>query len=402
MLESLGLNTLEGVQSANVSAVFPRQNFQQWDGGGNQEMVARPRAEIRFDTIWVSGLNSNYFGFLVSPSAVTSALLSMNQERNYYLLVNQAGIDSVAYAGTNAYVMSMGNGVVTRYDFTASVGSPTRVGFNVEGLNLLIQPSGTGQPLPAVYKQGGSGATGLYTLPAPVNLVRQYFEAMPGAIELSFDTGSAFGLRLSGQNSCPIDSFSFTIDLPRSEVQDLGWAYPNSRPIQWPAVINIQAQGTMNGFQQDALNRFRCPDSGYDFAVAFRNGCSSASNYAMRFRGAKLENQSLSVGVGEGSSKISLNWSLYVNDPRRSTPNYYVTDAGLTYNSVIFPQVEYVSGFAPLTFNLSESSYLAILSGPGVLSGNSVFVSDEETDTVVVRVNGTGGDVQDLTVTIAV
>lgn len=402
--ESIATNTLQGVQSAQVSIVYPRQDALYWDGGGNQELVDRPRADLALNWLWTSGAtNELSLGFTTSPSGTISALSALNDERNYYLLINQDGRDSIGYTAADCRVLALGNGVVSEYAFNAAVGQPTTVSATVQGLNLLLQPSGTNQPLPAVWKQSGTAVTGQYTLPTAGATITDYWQAQPGSISLSFDTGCALGVALSGHNACPVESFGFSIALPRGDVKDLGWAYPNNRPIIWPATVSIHANARVNAFQLDALNRYGCPDSGQSFTVGFKNTCTALDDLQMQFNGAKLDSESLGVEVGGGSAQVSFNWTLKVNDLNRTSaqdPGFYINQPAAIYTAVVFPQVEYTSGNAPLTFNLSSPCFLAVLSGPGILSGNNVLVTDEVA-TVVVRCAGTNGtDSSDLTVTV--
>lgn len=402
--ESLATQTLQGVQTANLALVYPRQDHYNWDGGGGDVMVERPQAELSLSMAFASGVNERLIGFVTSPSGTIPALSAFNAERNYYVSANMAGQDAVGYGGTDSYVLAIGNAVLTHYDFSAGVGQVATSNITLQGLNALVQRSGVNQILPAVYKQSGTSPTGLWTLPPAATLATNYFAAGPAAMRLTFNTGCAIGAVLSGNSSCPVDSFSFALDMPRVDVKDLGWAYPNERPISWPVVVNIHADATLNAFQTDALNRFTCADSGHSFNVTFASSCGGGlEDFAFQFEGAKLENQTFEVGVAGGQARVSFDWSVKIYDINRTArgcPNFYINASGTPYTSIIFPQVDYVSGSAPLTFNLSTGCFLTLLSGPGLLSGNSVFVTDEAS-VVVVRAAATdGSDTRDVTVTV--
>lgn len=400
--ESLVTNTLEGVQSANISLSYPRIDAFGWDGGGDQELIERPRAEMAMSWVFTSGINERNIGLIVVPNNTLSALSSINVERNYYLLVNLSHQDLVGYSGFNNSVFAFGNGLISHYDLTAAVGQPTTVNTTISALNLLMQPSGTGQVLPSVYKQSGIGATGRYTLPFAQSTIRNFSEAAPRNIVLTFDTGCAIGALLSGNTTCPLQSFSFSIDIPRQETKGVGWAYPDTRSAQWPITIGIHAEAMLNGIQSDALNRFGCPDSGLNFGVRFNNACNSDTDaFTFQFNGAKLESQSFSASIGN-YMRVAMDWSLKIYDVARITgPNFFISSTGSAYSSIVFPEVEYVSGFAPLTFNLNSLCYLFIASGPGVLNGNQVEVTDDPSSIIVVRaVKTDGSDTEDITVTV--
>lgn len=402
--ESLAATALQGIQSANVALTFPRQDTFSWDGACGPEMITRPRAELTYSYVFASGTNENSIGLTVNNGGRTAALSAINTERNYYLVINRDRLDMLGYAGQNMRVMGLGNAVITQYSFEAAVGQPSIVNVTAEALNLLIQPSGSGQPIPAIYKQTGSAPTGLYTLSAASQTVRSYFEAAPGNILLTFDTGCAIGVAMSGANSCPVESFGFAIGLPRADVKDLGWAYPDMRPIQWPVTITIHADAVVNDLQLDTLNRLQCADSGWGFSVGFNRTCGSSENLTFQFDGAKLDSQNFVASIGP-SNRVSLNWSLKIIDINRTganSPNFYILSTGSAFTSIIFDQVDYVSGSAPLTFDLSESCFISILDGPAFLSGgNHVFVSDAAGTTTVRAASAAGTDIQDITVTVA-
>lgn len=399
--ESLVTANLEGVQSATVALSYPREDLFSWDGGGDQELIDRPRAELNFSYLFTSGLNEKLLGFVVSPNSAASAFSNLNAERNFYMLFNQEAQDLIGYSGWNNKVMAFGNGVLTHYDFSAQVGQPTTVNATISALNLLIQPSGTGQPLPSVFKQSGTYPTGLYTLPFAQKAITDYSEAVPRNIVLTIDSGCAIGALLSGNTACPVQSFNFSFSIPRQEMKDIGWAYPNTRSATWPIEVDISANAYLNALQVDTLNRFGCPDSGFNFGINFDNACNTDTDaFTFRFNGAKLNSQSFVSRIGN-LTQMSFNWSLKVYDiARLSGPNLFMTSSGVAYSSIVFPEVSYVSGSSPLVINLGTLCYLVILSGPGILIGNQVEVTDEASTVVVRAVTTDGSDTEDITLTV--
>ncbi len=398
--ESLVTTTLEGIQSTSVTLNYPREDLFGWDGGGDQTLTERPRAELTFSYVFTSGVNERSLGFIVAPNNTLSALSNLNTERNYYMLFNQANQDLIGYSGFDNKVMAFGNGLLTHYDFRAQVGQPTMVNATVNALNLVIQASGTGQPLPSVYKQSGTYATGLYTLPGAQKTISDFAEAAPRNIALTFDTGCAIGVLLSGNTACSLQSFGFSIDIPRQEVKNVGWAYPDTRSAQWPITIGINATAYLNALQVDALNRFDCPDSGFNFGVRFNNACNTDTDaFTFQFNGAKLDSQSFAASVG-GLAQVSFNWSLKIYDIARAVPNFFISSSGSAYSSIVFPEVDYVTGSNPLVINLGTLCYLLILSGPGVLIGNQVEVTDDPSTIVVRAVTTDGADTEDITINV--
>jgi hypothetical protein len=403
VFESSAVSPLEGVQSATFSLNFPNQDINLWNGNGDIENVLRPTAQLDFSYILASEANESKMGFAYNyTGSITPALSNINTERNYYLVANMNGQDMIGYSGTsNTRVIGLGNAVITKYGLDASVGRPTTVNVSVDGLNLLIQTGSSGQILPAVNKQNGLAVTGVYSLPVATIGNTDYFSASPSSIILSIPSGASVGVNMSGINECPLDSFSFNVDLPRMESKHLGWAYPEYRPVQWPATITMRAEGTINQLQADYLNKFSCSSS-MSFSVGFKSSCYNNKNYSFSFNGARIESQQISASIG-GLNRINLSWVMKVFDLNRTNPNFYINSVlSSQYNSIIFPQVDYTSGNSPLVFNLNTPSYLSVLRGPAIISGNSVQLLDMfgSEDVSVLRVTAAdGSDTRDLTIT---
>lgn len=398
--ELISATPLNGVQSSAVSLTLPRQDIMDWAGNGEPVMVDRPRAELQFTYVFSNGRNEQILGFTQGNNLVP-ALLNMNAERNYYILINQEHYDQIGTSGLHNYVMAFGNGIVSRYDFKAQVGQPTLCTVSVDCLNVLIQGTGSGQLLPSVYKESGTYPTGRYSLPPFTQEITSYFEAAPSNINIVFDSGSTIGAALSGQNSCPIQMFDFTVDMTRTQSKILGWAYPDVRPLRYPLSVNIHADAYLNGFQIDALNRMGCPDSGWNFAVHFTSGYGVEDPFYFQFNGVKLDSEIFTASIG-ASNKVSFNWTCKIYDiNRQSGANFFMVCPQIAYNSIIFQSINWGTGAdqAPLVLNLSAPSYLSIINGAAFITGNVVSMLDE-VGLITVQLNVSGSPEIDYITTI--
>lgn len=401
--ESIASAPINGVQSSQVTMAYPRQETPDWGGGGEPVLIQRPRATLEFSYLFSNGTNEKNLGFALST--FVPALSNLNNERNYYVYIDQVNQDLIGYKGVNSYVMAFGNGLITKYDFRANVGQPTIASVTVDALNLLIQGSGSGNPIPYVNKQSGTFATGIYSFPTFSQSISNYFEAAPSNINLTFDTGSAIGAMLSGNSSCPLQSFGFTIDMSRAPAQELGWAYPITRSIRWPLTISINATAYLNGLQADALNRFGCPDSGYNFTVAFTSGIGVTDSFSFSFLGVKMDNEVITASITD-YNKVSFNWTCKIYDINRTSGNagnVFFNYPQTAYGSIIFNGVQWGSGSTgnqPLVMNLSQSGYLSIAAGTALLNGNQVTMLNE-VGSVQVQVNVSGtSEVETVTATV--
>lgn len=401
LFEQLSINTVQNVVSTNIGLVYPRADIMGWDGGGHQIQIDRPHVQLSYSYLPVSGYNENNIGFVVGGFA--SALNNLNIEKNYYISANLQGVDAVSYTGNNTCVMALGNCALTHYDFAAAVGQLTIATVTTEALNLLIQTGNSGQILPAITKQTASAITGQYVLPSALKAVGNFTEVQPGSINLTFDSGCAIGTALSGNNACLVQAFRFSLDIPRQSSKSLGWAYPDTRTVIWPLTVNIQADVILNTLQTDALNRFSCTDSGYNFNVQFKNSCTTNDSYGFQFQGAKLNSQSISARIG-GSDVVSFNWSLKINDVNRwqsGNPNFAINgQPPIAYTGVTFPQVMNTLSTGPLVINFGTGCYISVIQGAAWLSGNNVFYPDYP-ETATIRATYTGlTEYQDISIAV--
>lgn len=256
LFESIASTPINGVQSSQITLNYPRTETVDWAGGGDPFLAVRPTATLQFSYVFASGTNEGNLGFALNNqtgAASVPALINLNSERNYYLLINQGYLDQIGYVGGNNYVMAFGNGLITQYSMSAAVGQPTTCSVSIEALSLFVQGTGNNNPIPYVNKESGTFATGIYSFPAFSQLVSNYFEAMPSNIILTVDSGCAIGAILSGNLSCPLQSFGYSMDLSRTASKGLGWAYPDTRGIRWPVTVQIMADAYLNSLQQDAF-----------------------------------------------------------------------------------------------------------------------------------------------------
>ena len=395
LFESIASTPINGVQSSQITLNYPRTETVDWAGGGDPFLAVRPTATLQFSYVFASGTNEGNLGFALNNqtgAASVPALINLNSERNYYLLINQGYLDQIGYVGGNNYVMAFGNGLITQYSMSAAVGQPTTCSVSIEALSLFVQGTGNNNPIPYVNKQSGTFATGIYSFPAFSQLVSNYFEAMPSNIILTVDSGCAIGAILSGNLSCPLQSFGYSMDLSRTASKGLGWAYPDTRGIRWPVTVQIRADAYLNSLQQDALTRFGCPDSGWAFSVNFNGAYKVLDPFSLYFTNAKLNTESISISTKE-YDRVSLSWTVSIYDVNRVTGNvgnFFMNRQSQAYNSVIFSNVNQNTGSnSPLTLNLSQPSYIAVTAGTAVLNGNSVSMLNQPGQvTVQLSVSG--------------
>ena len=344
------LFTIDRVQVCSVEPIFPYTEEFDLNGGGDQYMITRPRVNFSFSYFPTKGQNERLIGFATGFNQ--SAFVNLaDQEQNYYLISNLDYSDNIGYTGNNLQVFAVGNALLKNYSFNARVGQPIHATAEFEALNLLMQ-TGTGmQPMPTVNKQSGLeviySGSGYYFMPtnfttespvstgyvaqldsgdiltiySPADSYQQYWTPIigPADIALQFDKDSVLGQSMTGNNACPLYSFSLGFAFNRHEVQSLGWAYPEIRPFQLPLTVNISAEAYLSNIQLDSLNK-NLGDSGYSINLICQKFGQPISNLEFHIKNAKLKSQSITSQVGQ-YSRVKFDWSTSIYDLTRTGTN---------------------------------------------------------------------------------
>jgi hypothetical protein len=320
-----GLQVIENVQSHSLTLNYPREDLHDVNLGGDTAMVERPTVQQEFSYLLGRGVNEERLGF--ASNGATPCLIGLDSaERNTYTVANIDHHDLAGYAGSNVRVLALGQGALTSYSVNCAVGQVPTASVVMEGLNLLLQNSGISQlPLPAIDKRTASGVTGVYSVPAFTPTLDSSYIARPRDLYLNFDTGCSVGVALNGATACALTSFSLNVALPRHSAKDLGWAYPECRPLQLPITVSLQAQGTLTDYQVAALNQAD-PEARYSVELLLRQPGSDNLLVGYMVRGLKLESQSFTAQVG-GFNQATFSWSASLADLTRTgptDPNFYV------------------------------------------------------------------------------
>jgi len=328
-LSNPSLVPLNRVQSVNLQINQVREALFDMNGGGSNTLVIRPPSTVEFSYYLSSGSNEKLLGFPVDNSSVLAALNS--SEQNYYFTANADRQDVFNYSGDKIRTWALGNGVITNYSISCAVGQIPTANVTVDCLNVLLQTGKNNQYLPSVNKQTAINSTGIYNLPVFQTEQNSFSVVRPGDAELIFSEESAIGVLLSGANRCPINSFSATIDLPRNAIKELGWAYSESKPLQTPISINVQANANVTEYQATLLNQGLCPDDGVSITLKLKRPCGQSGEIEYTFNGLKLDSQNISAQFGQ-VNKINFNWSAKVYDLIRSeinSPNFFFNNPPL-------------------------------------------------------------------------
>ena len=145
-------------------------------------------------------------------------------------------------AATNQ-VMGFGDCQMVSYQCGAAVGSFAQASVSYVGNNVTFYDAASGENIPAVYPKDGEPMTGKFTIPESMRL-NGISVIRNGDIQLNIQS-SNLGTKLTGIN---LQSYSFSINLERSELKSLGHQFPIDRPINFPIFMQGQFTAIVNGY----------------------------------------------------------------------------------------------------------------------------------------------------------
>jgi hypothetical protein len=282
------LYKLDRVQNCNFNFTINRQDVNEFGKLARIGTIVNepPTVTLDYSYYITDGLNERLMGFnfggtttgtagapawdtaMVSGAGAISGFLSESQGQNYYILTVDEGEDvvgaSVGATGSTDSVISIGNGFVTNYQFTASVGDVPTASVTVEGFNIK---SDVGNSTPGVGYSGSSPAiyNGSATTPATrITGYNKYYKIdaakigttagtgaatvtalRPGDIVLTVPSASAAGedtfvdVENIGTSAINIQSFGFSVPLARTTLSRLGALFGYNRVVNVPLNMDL-------------------------------------------------------------------------------------------------------------------------------------------------------------------
>ena len=296
-----------------------------------------------------SGLGLTLDGHNVSTSTnCLSGIMNTDEgvaEKNYYILTTPEGSDATRESAyTQAQyktfgVIGVGNGFVTSYGFSASVGEIPSASVSVEASNLRFDISGSGFANPAI-DSAGTAIDQLVRLPLSTTGDLQAFAVRPGDITVDFGTEllQQGGAQLPGMTTNATDSQgdgtacvqSVSIDLPmsRTPLQCLGSMFPKSRELDLPISVTLTVNANVSDISSGDLNSLICSDAQTrNITVKMRSRCKTgdADNLmTFGFSGAQLDSQSMSSSIGDNKS-VDMTFSAQIGGPEDASNGLFIS-----------------------------------------------------------------------------
>jgi len=296
-----------------------------------------------------SGLGLTVEGHNVNQSTnCLSGIMAENSavaEKNYYILTVPEGDDATqdqAYGDPDENgVIGVGNGFLTSYGLSASVGEIPSVSCSVEASNLRFDTSSSNVPNPAVDPTNGTAVAGVVTIPNSTTGDLQAFAVRPGDIEVDFGTaalqqggavlpGMTAGDAADKSKAC-VQSVSIDLPLSRTPLQCLGSVFPKSRELDLPITTSLTVNANLADITSGDLNSLLCDDAAArNITVTLKSRCGKDGDdndgklLEFKFNGAQLDSQSMSSSIGDNKS-VDLSFSAQIGGPQDTANGLFIS-----------------------------------------------------------------------------
>jgi hypothetical protein len=380
------LYKLDRVQNCNFSFTINRQDINELGKLARVASISNepPTVSLDYSYYITDGLNERLMGFnfggsetgeagapswdtnMVSGANAISGFLTETQGQNYYIVTVDEGEDVVGatLGSTTDSIIAIGNGYLTNYEFTASVGEIPTANITIEGFNIKsdvgeVSSAGFSGVSPAIrtdatpattfgstdyyrfYKIGsalvsataGTGAT-------PISALR------PGDIVLSMPNASAENedsfVKVDGTtDSVRIQSFSFSVPLARTTLSRLGTFFGYAKVIDVPLNMDVTINAFVNELVDKNLFNVLCGDQPKKEFTVTLNQCADVGGsptpaIAYNFRGAILSSESHSVDIG-GNETVDLTYSIQIGGANDTANGLFMSGS---YNTGINSALE--------------------------------------------------------------
>lgn len=373
--DSGDIKQLQRVQSANYSFDLARQDINQFGhlAAVDRIITEAPTVSLDFSYYCQTGENEVAIGLdvglhdiandeadldknsCISGILAATSLTPRQDINSYFIETYGQGDDAAANTANATSVISIGNAFLSSYSVNGSVGDFVTADVSVEALNMMFESGATNlvhDPsineangtmfnasvddatdgtvvLPMVIRGTGDDGddntwTGGTDLDIPIALRH-------GDISLTL-TDNALGYNLAGAE-LHAQSFSFSFDLSRTNLEKLGSRFAYSKEIDFPLstssdisfIVGDQDQGSSTA--PDRVERFlNSSDPEFNLIInCFGNGQSAGTSTTslkdgLRYSilGAKLDSQGFSQSIGDNKT-MDITVSAQIGGPQDTT-----------------------------------------------------------------------------------
>jgi len=344
-----GLLQIPRVQSSNFTLNFQREDLAYLNEASELVRMDNPVVDLTFEYLNTNGLAERSIGLITDGE--NSAFWNLNQEKNYYILVEDDFVDANLPNSSTARTIGIGNGILNGYSISASVGEIIKTTCSVQALNVSIFTGFSGITPAIDYRTANSIGNGVVVRNPSnqisafsVNSADDVIAVGTKDLIMEFPSGSVFATVISGANACQLQNFTLAFSVGREIGKPLGFAYPTERRVNFPITVEVTAEAYLEQYQIASLNGISCADSGHDINILIKQPCSNLLALEFYLKGLKLESQQINTSVGSNFTTVSFNWKGLVGNLNNTGNNLLIkANQGSEYYTL--ESVTPISGF---------------------------------------------------------
>lgn len=307
----------------------------------SREVIESPTVSLDFTYFIVDGINEKNLGFTIDGS--TSALSgimkenTVEAEKNYFILTVPEGEDasdgSANYgAGANNGAIGIGNGYITSYGMTASVGDIPSASVSVEASNLRFDTASSGIPNPAINVENGNPLGGTVNIPTSSTGTLSAAALRPGDVTIDFGSsnlqmGGAIlpGMTAAGKSTANVQNFSLDLPLSRTPLNRIGNVFPFSRELDFPINATLSVSANLTDLSSGTLQELICSEaSTRDITITMNNRCGGGTSVIYTMKSAQLDSQNMSSTIGDNKS-VDLTFSTQIGGPSDTSNGVFIS-----------------------------------------------------------------------------
>lgn len=319
-----GINLLQQiprVQSVGVGFKINRQDAYQLGQMARvgQIITSPPSVTLNLDYLLVDGKAEQVLGLNIDPSQtfISGVLDRTTDEKNYFVLITPEGTDAVGNTATgNSNVISVGNGFLTNYSLSASIGSLPKATVSIEGANFQSYTGCYAKPSPAIDQNLDVPVSGpLFTIPTAIAYtgVNTPVALRPGEVSLYIPRNAGVGDYMSGVGKLAINGFSLSVPINRDVITPLGKFFPASRKLRPPVPVTVSFDAYAGDVAEGSISALRCSDAPVSFEIGMQKpncgGGTGVDSIHLWIKNAKLESRDFSLAAGGGAGTVRLSYS---------------------------------------------------------------------------------------------
>lgn len=338
LVATSAIKQLHRIQNVNYSFTINKKEAYQLGQLAfiDRTVTESPTVNLGFSYYVPNLYNERLLGLTISSgtpvSALSGILSSAQDDKNYFVKVNDEGSDGANNAATGWICFGIGNGTLTSYSVEGAVGDYLKSTVAIEGQNFKVDRGISA--VPAINPYDGTPLTGKYTLPpgtgsAGITSPLNYSVLQPGDINLSINYNELG----ADATDWKVQNFAIEVPLARSPINKLGSKFAVSRTLNLPTSIRMRISAIVGDYLTGNLaEMIKCSANGYNCTINVNKpACSNSvivtdTGVAVQYKvlNASLDSSDYSLDTN-GVKTMNLSFTVPINGPQDSTNGFFLS-----------------------------------------------------------------------------